>query len=126
MRLTALARCRPTAARWLVAGCGARGAVRPAAPRPAAAASSAAASSGGGVRHAATARFRAGRGGGGPRPAPAPACGRRPARRRPASPGADRDAVRLGRQGWAVGQDTILTTSDGGAHWTAQLSGSSA
>lgn len=26
-------------------------------------------------------------------------------------------------QGWAVGQDTILTTSDGGAHWTAQLSG---
>lgn len=26
-------------------------------------------------------------------------------------------------QGWAVGQDTILATSDGGAHWTAQLSG---
>lgn len=26
-------------------------------------------------------------------------------------------------QGWAVGQDTILATSDGGAHWAAQLSG---
>jgi len=26
-------------------------------------------------------------------------------------------------QGWAVGQDTILATTDGGAHWTAQLSG---
>jgi photosystem II stability/assembly factor-like uncharacterized protein len=26
-------------------------------------------------------------------------------------------------QGWAVGQDAILATSDGGAHWTAQLSG---
>lgn len=26
-------------------------------------------------------------------------------------------------QGWAVGQDVILTTSDGGAHWTTQLSG---
>jgi hypothetical protein len=26
-------------------------------------------------------------------------------------------------QGWAVGQDTILATADGGAHWTAQLSG---
>lgn len=26
-------------------------------------------------------------------------------------------------QGWAVGQHTILATSDGGAHWTAQLSG---
>ena len=25
--------------------------------------------------------------------------------------------------GWAVGQNTILATSDGGAHWTAQLSG---
>ena len=26
-------------------------------------------------------------------------------------------------QGWAVGQNTILATSDGGTHWTAQLSG---
>jgi photosystem II stability/assembly factor-like uncharacterized protein len=26
-------------------------------------------------------------------------------------------------QGWAVGQDAILATTDGGAHWTAQLSG---
>ena len=26
-------------------------------------------------------------------------------------------------EGWAVGQDTILATTDGGAHWTAQLSG---
>jgi photosystem II stability/assembly factor-like uncharacterized protein len=26
-------------------------------------------------------------------------------------------------QGWAVGQDTILATTDGGARWTAQLSG---
>jgi photosystem II stability/assembly factor-like uncharacterized protein len=26
-------------------------------------------------------------------------------------------------QGWAVGQDTILATTDGGAHWAAQLSG---
>jgi len=26
-------------------------------------------------------------------------------------------------RGWAVGQNTILTTSDGGAHWTTQLSG---
>jgi len=26
-------------------------------------------------------------------------------------------------QGWAVGQDTILATTDGGAHWTPQLSG---
>jgi Photosynthesis system II assembly factor YCF48 len=26
-------------------------------------------------------------------------------------------------QGWAVGQDTILATTDGGAHWTAQLAG---
>jgi photosystem II stability/assembly factor-like uncharacterized protein len=26
-------------------------------------------------------------------------------------------------QGWAVGQDTVLATTDGGAHWTAQLSG---
>ena len=26
-------------------------------------------------------------------------------------------------QGWAVGQHTILATSDGGAHWTAQRSG---
>jgi Photosynthesis system II assembly factor YCF48 len=26
-------------------------------------------------------------------------------------------------QGWAVGQNTILATTDGGAHWTAQLSG---
>jgi hypothetical protein len=28
-----------------------------------------------------------------------------------------------GSQGWAVGQDTILATADGGAHWTTQLSG---
>jgi photosystem II stability/assembly factor-like uncharacterized protein len=27
------------------------------------------------------------------------------------------------KQGWAVGQDTILATADGGARWTAQLSG---
>jgi photosystem II stability/assembly factor-like uncharacterized protein len=26
-------------------------------------------------------------------------------------------------QGWAVGQDTILATTDGGAHWTPQLAG---
>lgn len=26
-------------------------------------------------------------------------------------------------QGWAVGQDTILSTADGGAHWKTQLSG---
>jgi photosystem II stability/assembly factor-like uncharacterized protein len=26
-------------------------------------------------------------------------------------------------QGWAVGQDTILATTDGGAHWATQLSG---
>jgi photosystem II stability/assembly factor-like uncharacterized protein len=26
-------------------------------------------------------------------------------------------------QGWAVGQDAILATTDGGAHWTTQLSG---
>ena len=26
-------------------------------------------------------------------------------------------------QGWAVGQDVILATTDGGAHWTTQLSG---
>jgi hypothetical protein len=26
-------------------------------------------------------------------------------------------------QGWAVSQDSILATADGGAHWTAQLSG---
>jgi len=26
-------------------------------------------------------------------------------------------------QGWAVGQDAILATTDGGAHWAAQLSG---
>lgn len=26
-------------------------------------------------------------------------------------------------QGWAVGQGTVLATADGGAHWTAQLSG---
>ena len=26
-------------------------------------------------------------------------------------------------RGWAVGQDTILATADGGARWTTQLSG---
>ncbi|HEY3883443.1 MAG TPA: YCF48-related protein [Trebonia sp.] len=59
----------------------------------------------------------------------------------PASPGSvtstcpPADTVRIGAglltglqfvspaQGWAVGQDAILATSDGGAHWRAQLTG---
>lgn len=129
LRLTALAPLALTA--LLSAGCGA--AVPGPAGGSAASSARAAGSPGQATSPAATAASGPGAGTAGASSTTAGGSAAAPGSVTSSCPPADTGSIGAGlltglqfvspAQGWAVGQDAILATSDGGAHWQAQLTG---